>query len=550
MLHSKNIRAKNIAMKKIVQALFFSLLLITVVSSCHKLDVEITTQLTPDVFPQNNNQYIQAAGPAYAALRGNYSLDYWFMQSLSTDEAILPARGGNWYDNQNYRMLHYHSWTKDHAWTNSCWNWLSLIIGTSNQALSILGGTMPEGATKQTSLAELQMVRALAYFMMMDLYGNVPIDTTYGDYTPRANVPRTQVFNFIEAEVNKSLPYLSSTTGVTTYGRPTKYAAFALLAKMYLNAEYYTGTARYSDCIRACDSVISSGKFTVEPRSSYARMFYPNNGPSTSEFIFAIPYDAAATPMPATNGFMYHARYDVPRSMRARFSLPFTPSAPQSTLPEFYAHFNDPNDIRNNQWLTGLQYNYNGTPVTVTTTKKGYDQFYTGADGSAPFTYQVNLTPNIILRQNATTFDLGNDEIAWNMGYRNIKFYPDSTSTSRNQNNDKPFFRYSDIILMKAEAILRGGTATMGHSALSLVNNLRANRTTSAALSSVSLNDIYAERSREFAWETWHRNDMIRFGRYEGAWGFKTNAEVTRRIFPIPTDAMTLNPALTQNPGY
>jgi starch-binding outer membrane protein, SusD/RagB family len=247
---------------------------------------------------------------------------------------------------------------------------------------------------------------------------------------------------------------------------------------------------------------------------------------------------------------MYHSRYDVPRSERAKFGLAFTPSAPRSTLPEFYANFDDANDIRNNQWLTGLQFLSNGNPVTVSTTKKGYDQFYTGADGGAAYTYQVNLTPDIVLRQNPALFDCGNDEIAWNMGYRNIKFYPDASSTSRNQNNDVPFLRYSDVVLMKAEAILRGGSATLGDTPLSLVNSVRSKRSTSAAWSSVTLEDLYKERCREFAWEAWHRNDMIRFGKYEGSWGFKTNSDVTRRIFPIPTYAKALNPILDQNPGY
>lgn len=537
-------------MKKTIGSILLSAMLTVLMASCHKVDVPIRTELTPDVFPQNPTQFIQAAGPAYAALRGGYSLDYWFMQSLSTDESILPARGGNWYDNQNYIALHYHNWTKDHGWTNSTWNWLSIVIGTTNQALTILDETMPAGAAKQTSLAELKMVRAIAYFMLMDLYGNVPIVTTYGDFTPKPNTPRKQVFEFIESEVKASLPNLSAASGVSTYGRANKYTAFALLAKMYLNAEVYTGTQRYNECIAVCDSVINSGLYAVEPRNTYLRMFHPNNGPSFKEFIFAIPYDPAANSLPGTNGFQYHARYDVPRSMRNRFTLPHTPSAPRSTLPEFYAYFDDANDIRNNQWLTGLQFNYNGTPVTVTTTKKGYDQFYTGSDGSAPLTYQVNLTPNIVLRQSVAAFDLGNDEIAWNMGYRNIKFYPDSLSTSRNQNNDVPFLRYADILLMKAEAILRGGAATMGHTAVSLVNSVRSNRTTSAPLAAVTLDDLYAERAREFAWESWRRNDMIRFGKFEGSWGFKTDANPAKRLFPIPTGAMALNPALTQNPGY
>ena len=462
----------------------------------------------------------------------------------------MPARGGNWYDNQNYRMLHYHDWTRDHGFTNATWAWLSRLIGTANQSLSILDETMPDGSKKDLFIAELKTVRALAYFMMMDLYGNVPIYTTYGEFNPLKNSPRTEVFNFIEQELKAALPNLDPAVGSSTYGRANKYTAFALLAKMYLNSQYYTGTARYNECIVACDSIINSNKYALEPRASYLKMFHLNNGPQMKEFIFAIPYDPAAIARPGTNGFMYHARYDLPRSTRTKYSLPYQPEGPRSTLPEFYAHFNDPNDIRNQQWLSGLQYHHNGTPIIVNTTKRGYDHKYAGTDGSAAFSYHVNLTPAIELRQSVNTFDVGNDELGWNMGYRNIKYYPDSTSISRNQNNDVPMFRYSDIILMKAEAILRGGTATMGQTALSLVNQLKAQRSTSPALAAITLDELYSERSRELVMENWHRNDMIRFGKFEGRWGFKTDADPNHRIFPIPTSAFAVNPALVQNDGY
>lgn len=518
--------------------------------SCENLDVPITTQLTPDVFPQNSTQYVQTAGPVYAAFRGEYSFAWWWTQSLTTDEAIMPARGGNWFDNRNYIAMHYHDWTADNGIVGSLWSWSSKVIGTSNQAISILGQAMPEVAEKATMLSELKTMRAISYYMMMDSYGSVPLDTVYGDFSSHPKSDRKVVFEYIVKELKKAIPNLSPASGISTYGRPNKQTANALLAKMYLNAEVYTGTQRNNECIAACDAVISSGLYSIEPRASYLQMFYPNNGPQMKEFIFAVPYDPSFT-TPGYNGNMYHSRYDVPRSERAKFGLSFTPSAPRSTLPEFYANFNDANDIRNKQWLTGLQFMNDGvTPIMVKTTKKGYDQFYTGSDGSAEYTYQVNLTPNIVLRQNATLFDCGNDELAWNMGYRNIKFYPDATSTSRNQNNDVPFLRYSDILLMKAEAILRGGAPTLGHTALSLVNMVRDNRTTSPSWTNVTLGDLYKERCREFAQEAWSRNDMIRFGKYEGQWGYKTNAEAYRRVFPIPTGALTLNPALVQNPDY
>lgn len=547
-------------MKKQTKYIFLVLML-SAFTACQELDVPITTQLTPDVFPRDSVQFIAASGQVYAALRGNYATEYFFQQCYSTDEGIMPARGGNWFDGGQNKEMHYHNWTKDNGYVNGNWSWLSAIIGMANQTLSILETNEPEGDFKNTNLAEIRMVKALAYFMLMDNYGNVPIIKEYGEFYQHPTVPRAEVFNYIEEEIKACLPYLSTKNDVSTYGRPNYYTAQALLAKMYLNAEYYTGTERNNDCIAACDAIINAGKFKLASSTDYLVMFYPTNGPtspgSKDEFIFAIPFDATSVGNIGRSA-NYKARYDVPRSMGKvaagagfnYFNIPYTPGGPASTLPEYYAYFNDVNDVRNKQWLTGLQYRPDGvTPLTITTTKAGYDAITYPGDNT-PYTFQLELVPDITLRQSTALFDCGNDEVAWNMGYRNIKFYPDATSASRNQNNDIPVFRYSDIILMKAEAIERGGTATLGHTALLLVNQLRAQRTTTGDLASVDLEEIYAERCREFAWEGWHRNDMIRFDKYEGAWGFKTDADPNKRLFPIPTNAIAVNRQLSQNPGY
>lgn len=509
--------------------------------ACHDLEVPVTTQLTPDIFPQTPTQFIQAAGPTYTAFRQNFSTDYWFLQSLSTDEAILPARGGNWYDGGRYEQHHKHTWNQDNPHVQSAWGWLTSTISTSNQNIFLISKA-PDSDAKKTSLAELRSMRALCYFMMMDLWGNIPLSTKFGDTTTAQTTARADVFKFIEKELQESIPNLSEVVGQETYGRPTKFTAYAILAKMYLNAEVYTGTQRWNDAIAACDQIINSGKFALE--SDFRKMFFVDNGPQIKEFIFALPYDAAAP-----NGYMFYARYSLPRSLRAKYSLPFTPSSATSTIPRFYAYFNDPNDVRNQQWITGKQFDYKGVPVNVSTTKKGYDEDYTGADASVALEYQVEITPDVVIKKPAS-FDLGNDEKAWNMGYRNNKFYCDSTSATRNQNNDVPLFRYADVLLMKAEAILRGGTATGGQTALSLVNTLRAKRTTSPAWTSVTLDLIYAERIRELSWETWHRNDMIRFGKFEESWAAKTDNNPQKRLLPIPTNALQLNKALKQNPGY
>jgi len=507
-------------------------------SSCHKLDVAVQSKLTDDNFPQTQDQFILASGPAYTNFRATFATQYWFMQSLSTDESIMPARGGNWFDSGKTQQMHLHTWTADNAILSETWTWISSTVSSCNQILATFNSSTT--APDKQVVAEVRTMRAISYFIMMDLWGNVPINTTFGSKEKAVNTPRAQVFSFIEKELLEAKPDLSATVNASTYGRPTKYTAFALLAKLYLNAAVYTGTSRNADVPAVCDSIISSGKYALE--SDYLGMFKINNGPTIKEFIFAIPFDGSYA-----QG-QFFARYSIHRAMRAKYSLPYTTAGVVSTIPSFYAKFNLAGDSRNKQWQTGLQYLHNGSPLLVATTKKGFDESYTGADGSAAYSYQVDLTPNIVLK-NVASFDVGNDEKAWSQGYRNNKFYPDSTSTTRNQGNDVPVFRYSDVLLMKAEAILRGAAATLGQTPVTLVNSIRTART-APTVTAVTLDNVYDERCRELTWESWHRNDMIRFGKFEEAYLFKTNTETYRRIFPIPNAVLTLNSSMTQNPGY
>ena len=557
-------------MKKLFVISFTLLMAIVAMQSCHKLDVVSNSEYTPAVFPQTEAQFQSVIGPIYTHLRNLYQ-GYQMTEMLSTDEGILPAYGGNWYDGNKYQELHRHTWTKDNAWINSSYSDAAYLVGLANQTLFILKDA-PDGSAKSSGVAEVRTMRAFGFWMLMDMYGGVPLDTLYGATELKERASRTDVFNYVESELKAAIPNLKTTSGAATYGKPTRYMAYSLLAKLYLNAEVYTGSPRWNDCIAACDSVMNAGggsQYAVEPRSSYLQMFYPTNGPSMKEFIFAIPFDPATS-----SGSYFPARYDLNRNLGIKYKysgstagnnidpvmngttgnglINSKPSGPRATLSSFLNYFlTDPNDIRLKEWLYGQQYWDDGNPIMVKTTKKGYDQFYTGADGATSITYPLVIDTSIKLRQNDALFDCGNDEIAWNQGARCIKFLADYTNTAnRNQGNDVPVFRISDIILMKAEAILRGGTATNGQTALSLVNMVRSKRSTSADWASVTLEDLYQERCREMAWEMWHRNDMIRFGHYEDAYGFKTNAETYRRLYPIPTTALSTNSRLTQNPGY
>ncbi|GAA3962273.1 RagB/SusD family nutrient uptake outer membrane protein [Mucilaginibacter dorajii] len=509
------------------------------ISSCTKVDVAVENELTPANFPTTPQQFVLASGAAYAQLRGSFAQSYWQMQTLSTDEAIMPARAGGWRDGGKYQALHYHNWTADLPQVSDTWTWGFGTISTCNRIIATFAST-PDNATKATAVAELKTTRALMFFFMMDLYGNIPVVTTFGSADKPATMARKDVFNFIEKELLAAIPNLSEVVDQTTYGRPTKFTAYAILAKMYLNAQVYTGQGRYNDVVTMCDNIKQSGKYNLE--DDYLKMFYPDNGPKVKEFIFAIPYDHALAQGEQFSWYSLHP------ALQAKYGLAYRLSNPCSTIPSYYAQFNDPNDIRTSLWLIGKQYDFSGNPIIIKTTKKGLDASYAGSDPTAPVDYQLTFTPDLTL-VDVPTFEVGGDELGKAKGIRNNKYYPDVTATDRNQSNDVPVFRYADVLLMKAEAILRGATPTNGETALSLVNQLRAKRK-AATWSSVSLDDLLQERARELNWETWRRNDLIRFGKYEQSWGYKTDADVNKRLFPIPSAEIILNSKLQQNTGY
>jgi hypothetical protein len=508
-------------------------------SGCTKLDITPKSALTTANFPTTPAQYVAATGPIYTSFRGAPGRQYWLLQNLSTDECVLVARGGNWLDGGTYSTVNLHTVTPDNSMTETCWSGGYGTISLCNQVLSLFAST-PESDAKKQTIAEIKTMRALSYFYLMDLFGNVPISKTFGDTTNLGTQPRATVFAFIESELLAQIPDLSATSGVTTYGRPTKGLAYAILAKMYLNAQYYIGTSRYQDAVTMCDNVIKGGQYSLD--ADYLGMFKPSNGPAIKDFIFAIPYDGVLA-----QG-QYYARWTLNPNLKNKYKMPYTPDGPVYTYKEYYALFNDANDIRKKQYLVGKQYNNDGTPINITTTNIGLDASYSGPNPNATVIHQLEFTPDIVWK-NAATFDIGNDELANEEGYRNNKFYPDSLNTDRNQGNDVPMFRYADILLEKAEAILRGASATNGDSPLSLVNQVRS-RAKASALTTVTLSDILDERGREFSMEMWRRNDLIRFGQFEKAWGIKTDADPNKRIFPIPRPEMQLNPKLVQNPGY
>lgn len=529
-------------MKKITQ-LICAVTIIVAASSCTKLDVTVDSQYVSANFPVTDADYSALLGTMYSNLSSQFAVPYWRMQTLSTDEAIIPARDGNFDDGGQYRQLHYHTWTFDHPNVTGIWQWGFGGINNCNRLINLTRQSPASEVTKTSSIAEIKAMRALYYFFMMDLYGNVPLIDSFPVAVLPATQPRTKVFEFIETELKmiaQQLPVKTSSNNVLYYGRPTKAMAFALLEKMYLNAPVYIGQTKYNEAVAMADSILNNTNYSLD--ANYTDIFAPNNGPQINETIFAIPYDQQIPGNQFTRfGFYYY--------MVQAYGFNVGLSIAMSTTPEFYNRFNLPGDIRNTTWMVGKQFapdNNRG----VDSTKPVY---YPGT------TNQIEIFPNLILVP-PKPMDVGNTLNSQAQGVRSKKYYPDVNiiQATRLNGNDVPLFRLADVMMMKAEAILRGATPTAVKGELQtpviLVNKIRT-RARAPLVSTIDLPALLDERAREFSWEAWRRNDLIRFGEFEKEYPLPNdvltmNKAITRRLYPIPATELKLNPNLVQNPGY
>jgi SusD family. len=499
-------------------------------TGCTDLDVDVLSDITPDNFPKTEEQLKAASGAIYTAFASQYGGSWWLTSEISGDAAILPANGGNWYDGGIYMQCTLHSWTPlTGGRPGGQWAWLYSTINTCNSVYELLAAAADSEA-KETAIAELRVMRALCYFYLMDIYGGAPLVTKFGDAVKTRN-SRQELFDFVEKEVTESAPLLNPENDITTYGRPNQMTAYTLLAKLYLNAEVYTGTPMWNEALQMCDRVMAfEADNAVELHADYLDMFNYDNGPRIKEFIFAIPYDENNL-RGFTPSRFFLGRY----TLQALGGYQFGASSCLRVIPAFYDLFTeDPNDVREKTFMK--------------------EQLY-AEDGVTPLTFAGNRLshPKAITFVNESTFDVGDTDADFYKGYRSNKFTVSKSQPTNNHSNDLPVFRYADVLLMKAEAILRGAAPTNGDTPVSLVNRVRE-RSGCAPWTSVDLNRLLDERGRELCYEAWRRNDLIRFGKYEDDFmAFNTirkNTDPAYRLFPIPQTEIDKNPELTQNPGY
>jgi hypothetical protein len=527
-------------MKKILYIIFMIAVLSTVNYSCMK-DLD-TVPIDPDELTSASvyddpEAYINVLAKLYAGLAvsgqqgpsgnpdisgidegfGQYLRGYWYMQELSTDEAVI-----SWND-QTIKDLHYQTWGASDVFITAFYYRIMYQVSLCNEFIrettdSKLNERGISGDIR-TDIgfyrAEARFLRALSYWHALDHFGNVPFvteDDPVGAFFPE-QIQRADLFNYVESELLAIEGSLKEPRQ-NEYGRADQAAVWMVLAKLYLNAEVYAGTAKYTECITYCKKIIDAG-YSLEP--DYKSLFLADNGTRRNEVIFSVNFDGTQTQTWGGTTFI----------VRAAIGGTMTPA-------EF-----------------GVESGWGGTR----TTPQFVDIFGENntSDHRAMF-YKDG--------QNKEINDIGSFTDGYALTkWRNVDIEGNPGSSQQYPDTDFPMFRLADVYLMYAEAVLRGGTGGDEATAVDYFNDIRfrAYGNGNGSVSAIDLDRVLNERARELYWECHRRTDLVRFGLFTGSdylWAWKgfvkdgIGTDSKYNLFPIPAADLTANLNLEQNPGY
>jgi len=516
--------------------------------ACTDLTEVPQSSITPGNFYRNSQEATGGLASVYAGLRA-LNGNYYQASEVSTDEMIVPTRGTDWDDGGIWLDLHRQTWGANSPASttgqiNGAWTDLFNGVARANVLISALQNSTFAGAAG--ILAEAKVLRAVYYYGLMDLYGGVPIvcpETSNPscsgiEIQARPRNTRAEVFKFIEDDLTSARPDLPATWTAAMNGRITQGAVDAMLASLYLNAEVFTGTvsttglqkgtARWQDAVTAADKVLNSPNYQLATDASvgcatagcgWRSNFTASNG-NSKENIFVIKY--LNQPGLGLTFAMATLHYN-------QYSGGETPWNGFSTIGDTYASF-DAADQRRQIFLAGPQVNLvTGQPVTD---RAGNPLIFTDITDDAKATES--------------------------QGVRIMKWPVDPAHLNRENGNDYPLYRLAEMYLIKAEALNELSPAN-GPAAVALINVVRARvfsppKPLATTLTQQQIRDaILKERLFELTDEGKRRTDLIRMGRYNDPWSFKTAAsqgEKYRILFPITQIVLGTNPLLEQNPGY
>ncbi|WP_187262111.1 RagB/SusD family nutrient uptake outer membrane protein [Pontibacter beigongshangensis] len=432
----------------------------------------------------------------------------WVIDEISGDAMICPSRPSGWDNGGVYRDLHQHTWRADHAYLRQVWERMNRGVFDATNVLNF--NPTPEVA------AEARFLRAYFMFTLLDLYDRVPYREPGSNLlNPPVVYTGTEAINFIIKEVEEALPLLSDTAPAF---KASKNAARGFLTRLYLNKGVYADRANPQFNNADLDKVIQyADAITGKSINFYWDSFGPDNNTKSTELLFTIE---------GQGGVRSHSLYVLWNAIfPGEMTLPngggwngfaavgdFYDTFEQNDIRRYYEHPITKERGYNAGFLVGQQYNPNGEPIP-----------------NVVFTKEI---PTIV---GAGLFH----------GVRPVKYIPDYVNKTA-ADNDYALIRYTDVLLMKAEALLRKG---MESEALAIVNSVRTNRGV-AAYPSLTLDNLLAERGRELNAEGLRRTDLVRYGKFLQPWHLKPASDPKRLVFPVPPADVLANPNLEQNPGY
>ena len=455
----------------------------------------------------------------------NYLRQYWQIQEVTTDEAVigwtdsgLPELSTNrWEANNQFVRATYDRVFYEIALCNE------FIRQTSDDNLAKRGLSADAAGTVRTYRAEARVLRALSYWHAIDLFGGGPFATetdAIGSIPPYKS--GADMFTYVESELTDVDASNLLLKPRAVYARADQAVCWTLLTKLYLNAKIYTGTDRSTDAITYANKVLGAG-YGLCP--NYSWLFLADNDATSArnEIIFPIAFDGIKTQTYGGMTYLVHAPVG------------------GKVIPDSIGINGGWAGLRTKPALTNL---FPGGATGRSDARQKL--FFTQGQKSSVDTLNLFTNGYLITKyKNVTSTGKEGSDAQVNGGSGN---FPDT---------DFPMFRLADVKLMYAEALLRGGSGGTAGTALEQVNEVRA-RSGATPLTNVQLSDILDERGRELYWEGHRRTDLIRFGKYATGynWAFKGGAptgkdiEATRTIFPIPSTDRVVNPNLPQNPGY
>ncbi|WP_353130852.1 RagB/SusD family nutrient uptake outer membrane protein [Parapedobacter pyrenivorans] len=497
--------------------------------SCTDLDEQLRSELEQGVSTVNTADLLIGA---YTALNEPYQQEQrWVLEEISTDAAIAPTRGGDWDDNGMHRAIHLHTWNADNGYMNNTFN---RLLTVQFQASNVLRNN-----PSAQQAAEARFIRALSMYDVLNLWGVVPYREDLEDFRTNPTTLQTQeAIDFIARELDEIMNDLPSTGAAYV---ANQNAARTLSMKLYLNKAVFLNrqsptfeAADMNQVIELANQIAASNRYTISAPGHYFDNFAPNNHAVSTENIFTLYNENGVRGGNVDRTWNTVAHYNmVPGGWNG-----------WSTLSDYYDLYEEgderlgiyydypadtmdnPDQRKNVGFFIGQQYNMNtGRPLNARN----------------PSSQPLSFTREITIRTSGSTLETA--------GIRVMKYAFDYSVPSGQRNNDWVVFRYADVLLMKAEAILRGGTGAPSE-ALTLVNTIRANRGI-APFTTLTLDDLIDERGRELYWEGWRRQDLIRFGKFLEPGSVRTTAsEPHRLVYPIPSQQLAVNANLEQNPGY